>query len=723
MPGQLMDIGAAAYERRCAGRDVVVFCRGLAVASFRQGDSIGRDVAIATLVRVGAGLRTDTIADLCDASHGGVCEVRRRLAEGGLDRVLERARLGAPRKVVGDKEARLREMHAARASTREIAESLGISKSLVATEIKRLKLAPPAEQQSLLPSPEPSLAAAATNDPMEVPSDVDGIEATVEVLEASVDAGPCSEELVAGAALASGPDEHSCRYAGTLLICAAASAIGVLSALDAARVVRPAEAVYDARQIVVALLAAWGAGHASLESMHDRDARALGAILGLERSPSVRTLHRALAQMSMRHDPIELGASLMRGVLAARLPEQLWFGVDGHFKAYSGKEPIDKGWDSKRRLATKGLSDVFITDAHGFTWSTHAIPAGSGLAQHLGESAHALRSILGCERPIVLAFDRGGFDFDVLDALDRDGFYYVSYIPATVTLPDLVTVAPAEEGVGEIAWVHGRLHHRARLIAERDGKAIIPMVTNLPTLVDAVMLVQQLRTLRGAQENSFKAARSFAHLDRLVDRGGATHAPDDRLVPNPTRAALKNDKQKVAAHLAELASETPSSGARSQKEINHDRFWTEVSAHRIDRSLRAADAKVPRVTIEPDALRAHLKTRHRLLLQPLKLAADNARRWLIGTLGTALAPTDKPHDASAIARTLLALLRAPGSLRFEDHQVTVTLLLPLPPTPHARLAAALVALDHHTLLFTDGRRRLRFRLAPRPTRRDIPRQA
>jgi hypothetical protein len=735
-----MDVGAPIFERRCAGRDVVVFCRGLAVASFRQGDSIGRDVAIATLLRVGAGLKTDTIAELCDGSHGGVCEVRRRLAAGGLDRVLERARLGAPRKVVGAKEARLREMHAARASTREIAESLGISKSLVATEIKRMNLLPPAQQQSLLPSAEPSAVAGAAEDHVEASLDVgllvapaessaeraeveevDTVEAAVEALEASVDAGACSEQLVAGAALASGPDEHACRYAGTLLLCAAASVLGVFSALDAACVVRPAEAVYDARQIVVALLAAWGAGYASLEAMHERDARALGAILGLERSPSVRTLHRAIAQMSTRCDPLALGAALMRGVLAARLPEQLWFGVDGHFKAYSGKEPIDKGWDSKRRLASKGLADVLITDAHGFTWSTHPVPAGSGLAQHLEQSAHALRRLLGSERPIVVTFDRGGFDFEVLDALDRDSFYYVGYVPATVTLPDLGTVAPADDGVGEIAWCHGRLHHRARLIAERDGKSIIPMVTNLPTLVDAAFVAHELRVHRGAQENSFKAARSFAHIDRLVDRGGATRTPDDRLIPNPARAALKKEQHQVAARIAELVGETPSSGGRSRKEINDDRFWAEVSAHHIENALRAAPAKVSRVNVEPDAERAHLKTRHRLLLQPLKLAADNTRRWLIGTLGTALAPTDNPYDAAAVARTLLALLHAPGSLRFEDHQITVTLQMPLPPTPHARLAAALEALDAHTLPFTDGCRLLRFRLAPRPSRRDIPR--
>ena len=90
----LIDIAGPIFERRSAGQDLVLFCRGLAVASYRQGDSIGRDVSIATLLRVGCGLKTDTIAELCDGSHGGVCEVRRRLAEGGYAAVVERARQG-----------------------------------------------------------------------------------------------------------------------------------------------------------------------------------------------------------------------------------------------------------------------------------------------------------------------------------------------------------------------------------------------------------------------------------------------------------------------------------------------------------------------------------------------------------------------------------------------------------------------------------------------------
>jgi hypothetical protein len=752
--GQLVDIAEPIFERRDVGQDVVLFCRGLPVASFRQGDAIGRDVAIATLIRVGHGLKTDTIAELCGASHGWVCHVRQRLAEGGVGRVVERARRGPERALVGAKVERLREMHADGGSVREIATALGIAKSVIGREIKRLKLPqrgwrmkqgalpmasgaapvvvasetvdhaevqPDDEQPTEAPSSAPELSSTPSPEiEMAAETAIDLVEAAVEALDASDEAQPDGVELVAGARLASGPAEHPCRYAGTLLLCAAAAALGLFSALDAAHVVRPAEAVYDAHQVSAALLAAWGAGYGSLEAMHERDARALGVILGLERSPSVRTLHRAIVQMSARSDVIELGAALIRGVLSVRLPERFWFGLDGHFKAYSGEEPIDKGWDSKRRLASKGIADVVITDARGFTWASCPVAVGSSLSQHVEATSHTLRRVLGSERPLVVSLDRGGFDFDVLDALDRDGFYYVGYVPASVTLPDLATIAPIKDGVGEVDWSHGRLHHRARLVVERDGTSLIPVATNLPTLVDPAFVVQELRVHRGAQENSFKAARSFAHIDRLVDRGDASHTPDDRPIPNPARAALKEEQHRVAARLAELADETPSSTGRSRKDINEDRFWTAVESAHIERALHTTPAKVPRVTIEPDAQRAQLKTRHRLLLQPLKFAADNARRWLLGTLGNALAPSDKLYDLETNARTLLALLRAPGTVRFDDELVTVTIDLPLPPTPHARLSAALVALDAHTLLFADGRRRVRFRLAPRPTRAGIP---
>src|SRR5262245_60051373 len=488
-------------RRKDVGDDVVLFCRGLPVLSFRRGDALGRDVVIASLVRLGHGLTTDVIADLCGVSHGWVCEIRARDKAGGIEAIVARAQPGPPRLLVGRKEEKLREMHGAGAVPRKIGEKLGVSTSLVNKEIKRLGLPrrgwavaqgsfpgvgarcgtrgatraarrPPSErtpeqamgteQVARSDGPEDLVLGKETSDPdsnvdVEEPAGEEGPtmqasaqnagDAEVETILSAredVDNGDKhkSAELMAGARLGSGAMEHLCRYAGTLLLCAAAAMIGVSCAIDAANVVRPATSVYDSHQVLLALMAAWGAGYGSLEAMHERDTRALGVVLGLERSPSVRTLHRAITQMSAVFDPIALDASLMRGVLLARMPERLWFGADGHFKVYSGQAPIDKGWDSKRRIASKGIADVMITDEQGWTWQVSPVAAGDPLSKHLLARARTLRGVVGNTCPIVISFDRGGFDFDVLNALDLDGFGYAGYVPASVSFPDLSTIAP-----------------------------------------------------------------------------------------------------------------------------------------------------------------------------------------------------------------------------------------------------------------------------------------
>src|SRR5262249_50149813 len=269
-------------------------------------------------------------------------------------------------------------------------------------------------------------------------------------------------------------------------------------------------------------------------------------------------------------------------------------------------------------------------------------------------------------------------------------------------------------------WGHGRLRHRARLIVERDGDALIPMVSNLPTLVNAPEVVDGLHGERGVQENSFKAGRAFAHIDRLVDRGGASLAPDDRAVPNPARVPLKAKLQEVETQLAVLKDERFHRGGRSHAQIDEERSRVEVQRNELRSQLRTTPAEVPRVTLDPSAERATLKTRNRLLLQPLKFAAENARRWLLAVFGSSPAPTDHAYDQSALPRTLLALLNAPGTVRFEKDLVRVTLDFPLPPTSHQRIAEALEALDHQCLHFTDAYRRIVFRLAPRPTRESLP---
>lgn len=258
-------------------------------------------------------------------------------------------------------------------------------------------------------------------------------------------------------------------------------------------------------------------------------------------------------------EPIALRSALLRGLIAAfgRLPSV--FGIDGHFKAYSGKEPIDKGYNTKRRLVERGVADVLVHDEDGRIWLGLEVGAGESLHEHIGSSANQLRTELGEDEQIVMAFDRGGFSFEVLESLNRDGFGYVAWVPSSVSLPELSSIAPADDGVGEQQWQHSRLSegHPARLLVQRDGKALLPVVTNLSDEVSAPDAIEMLRRVRGIQENDIKAARSFAHIDHLVDRGSARRAPDDRQVDNPVHQDLSRRHRKTRDTLKELERRSP----------------------------------------------------------------------------------------------------------------------------------------------------------------------
>jgi len=693
---------------------------GRAVLAYSESEPVARDFVILTLLE--AGLKGKSVAKLCAMSEAHVTGVRQRAAAGGVEALAERGRPGRSKKLTGRKLGKLRKLNAQGVSMSAIGRALGVHHSTVSRALSELGIerGAPQESETLAgvggaPGTDvaASLAASAASEP-------------AESSPTSPAAAKPQEELQPGAELPTGPTEQPSRYAGTVLLAAAMAKLGVAEALEAANARRRDKAVYDAQQMVVALACAWVAGFESLESMHERDARGLGVVLGLERSPSVRTAHRAIGELVKRFDPIALGTALMRGLRRAGREQPLLFGIDGHFKEYSGAAPIDKGWNAHKRMATKGLAVVLTHDVRGMTWMSQLVAAGDALSQHVLTAARTLRKVRIDGSPIVMGFDRGGFCFETLNALAEEGFGYLAWVPGSTRMPPLAEVAPREDGVGATAWEHERLGHRARLVVQRDGEALLPAATNLSEEFEPAEVLRLLRLVRGWNENAIKAARASTHIDRLTDRGVEREQPDDRLVPHPARRELRADKKRVDERLRDLDEQERVAGKRTRG-IGEQRFVAELEEALLADKLRQTPAKVRRFELEPDAKRAWLRTKNRSLLLPLKLAADNARRWLLVTLGAALAPTDHPYDATAMPRTLMALLRAPGTVRFASDRVVVTLELPLPPTAHARLDQALRALDDEALPFPDKRggdgataRQVVFRLAARSTRTNLP---
>ena len=626
--------------RRIELGDFIYITRGsLMCLAFRRDDPGSRNVVIATLLE--AKLKGRVVAKLMGVSPAQVTKVKKAVARGGLRAAADVRKGGRPRALGAEGVEEVRALRARGATQLEIAKRVGVSRTTVSAALQGMPAGEPGRTGS--------------KSPLKVPEahSVDNASEWVDD-----DDGP--NELLPCEPLPPGPAEHPSQYAGTVLLCAAVQLLGVPRALAMAGAKRGLRWGYTGLEVMYALICGWAAGHRSLESMHERDARGLGVILGLERSPCVRTLHRAIQQMTESLRPMVLGAALLRGAAPAIEPSVV-YGIDGHFKKYTGKERIDKGWDSKCRIVNKGLQDVYVTDEHGCVVYRTPVIASDRLSLHVLEVARKLRAGQDEQEHIVVAFDRGGFAFDVLNQLDAEGFGYITYVLAKVKTPELSGVAPSEDGIGEVAWTHDSLSHAARLLVRRDGAHLIPMVTNLVD-VDAAVVVERLRSARAMQENGFKAARAFMAIDALNDRGGATRAPDDRLVPNPERAVVRAQKVEIRERIDALAEERPVRGKRKPSEIAADVLLAELEKVNVDKQLASIPTKVPTHSLDPEAERAWLRVRNRALLLPLKLAADNARRLLLGLLGAALSPSDAVCDESSRTRTLLALIRAPGTL-------------------------------------------------------------
>lgn len=719
------------------------------------------------------GLKGKTLARVAFCGEAHVSRTLARYERGGVAALLQRDRRGPKPKMTASLRKRAAALRAQGHDLRTIAAKIGLGLSTVGREFKGVgarKAVQPelptvadatrtalgeamptpvaTDQVPVEPAPREDEGDAPDTSQGEgsaeqEPTEVVGACAEGELVEDADDAeegeptagaeeADEGEPLRPGEPLAPSGEPHPCRYAGTMLAVGALLSLGLERAMRRATVVRPERAVYTATQAMIALSAAWAGGFVSLEAMHERDARSLGVVLGVERSPSVRTLWRAIAQMTESYDPVQWWAGWMVTMAQTCAPAVPIWGIDGHFKAYAGEAPIDKGYNTKRRIAERGVATVRVMDLRGMTWSDLPVRAGDGLREHVLTAAHALRAAEetaqasrpaaapSVPRPIVLAFDRGGFQFDVLNGLASQNDWYLTWVPSSVKLPDLAAIAPTSDGVGEQTWAHPSLTHVARLLVQRDGLTLVPAATNLPPWIDTAQALRFLRAARGMEENGIKAARAFVPIDHLDDRGALHHRPDDRPAHNPARKEQESLVRLLERAEKSLRREQPVPHERTRADIKMDLLVNEVHQQVARAELKTQPKRVPRVQLDPGAQRAELDQRNRQLLLPLKNATENARRWLLSTLGEGLSPSAHDWDQDTRSRTLDALLKATGTVRFRAQEIEVTVELPLPPTPHARLTAALVALDASQLRVSDGRS-LRFRLAPRPTRDDIAR--
>ncbi len=410
----------------------------------------------------------------------------------------------------------------------------------------------------------------------------------------------------------------------------------------------------------------------SIEDFKNARRQDMGALIGEETGPTVLSLRGKIKALAESVDPVAVSRDLFRRYLAI---EPAWEGlyyIDGHFCPYYGKQPTPRGWDSKRRLAVKGHTDVYVHDAEGRALFFFSQPLNDSLGRAIPGAVEEIRRAHG-PGPFTLVFDRGGYSGDAFRYLEAQGIGFITYLkgrtarrrypqrlfqPGWFSFEDQRHVYKLFEKKTRVARV-GTI--RTVLFLGDDGQQI-PVLTNLTPRVKAAKVVHSLR-LRWRQENNFKYLSDHYAIDQIVQYG-ADQETQDRLIPNPRRKALKDEvralTQQIQALEAQLGralndnDESQRPTARGLK-IAHGRLRREI-AHkrqaltRLENRLRGTPGQISAEQV--DKTRSLLREDRRLVINALKIAACNAERLLVRRFDETY---EQPKDAFSVFRGLLHL--------------------------------------------------------------------
>lgn len=309
------------------------------------------------------------------------------------------------------------------------------------------------------------------------------------------------------------------------------------------------------------------------ENLKEQPPAELGLLLGLDRSPEVKTLRRRMAEMAERN----LGMELMRAMAKRRLeeqPERIGFlYLDGHVREYHGKGSLAKGHISRTGRAAKAATDTWANDASGDPLFLVTSELNEGLTQVLEQAAMEVRGLIGPRRRFTMVFDRGGWDREVFarllaqevdiltyrkgrcQALPTDSFQTMTEVidgkKRTFTLHDMsilvgkFKVPTGEDGAESTQplWLR-----QVTMLCE-DGHQI-QVMTSRQDLSAVEVLYRMFNRWR--QENFFKYMRQEYAIDALADyRLESVDQARDR--PNPERRAIEKEITRARREFDQLS--------------------------------------------------------------------------------------------------------------------------------------------------------------------------
>lgn len=762
----------------------VIFLAGQPVMEFHRADTAGRDLVMVQLCEHG-GLTEGQVARALAVSRPTVSRAKRKYGEGGVGALLpgKRGPTG-PTKIKAYKNRLMISLAQQGIRKTEIAARLGVNESAVRKALRRLGLEELALRQAKLaleegvdggesetaavgqespelpPTANPAACPAAmsqggdTQDGVveapgergETPGEAaaGGEQKAVEVelpVATSLDTDPENRSLDRALARAGLLDDaaplfgtrRNVRSAGLLLAVPILVAHGVFA--DAVKIFgRLGPAFYGIRNVVASLLLMFLARINRPEHLKEHSPQALGAVLGLDRAPEMKTVRRKIRRLSGVHKSLEFMRQLTARHLARREGSKLWLCVDGHVSVYSGKRKLPKHYVTRLRLALPSVLDYWVNDERGDPVMVVTGVPKKGVTQEVPRVIAELRQH-GEQRPVTVIFDREGWSpemFALLDAMEAVCFLTYRKAKAHEALPRLPVGAFASHQ-GEVdghavayeladhgVYIdHGSGSQRKRLrlrqiTRRRDTGDQTHIVTNDRTS-SALVLAHRMFG-RWSQENFFKYMDQEMDFDGLLSYA-MDDADGDRAVPNPARRKLAQRIHAVKHRLQELTRAYGDRALENQERRHPTMRGFKIANGVLGQTIREVREELDRVQHRFDSLPAKVPVRETLNGKaPQQVRVETRRliscfRIAVFRAESALRELLRPHYRQwrQDGRTIIqSMLQSSGDL--EVHPGELRVLLTPQSAPHRTKALAILCqeLNAFGTRFPGSDLRLRF---------------
>jgi len=453
----------------------------------------------------------------------------------------------------------------------------------------------------------------------------------------------------------------------------------------------------------------------------------IGRLMGLDRTPEVKTLRRKLARLAQEGKAESSGKKLAQRRVAKRGAMMGFLYVDGHVRVYHGCRRLSSAFVARMRLALPATTDYWVNDRKGDPVFVVTADVNAGMVTMLPVILREIRGLVG-KRRVTVVFDRGGWSPKLFREMIDNGFDILTYRKGKwrqIARSRFTTQSKRIEG-RKISYelndkpirLLGRKLRLRQVTRLREGKHQTAVVTSrwdLSTVEVAYRMFERWR-----QENFFKYQREEYAIDALVDYAAEAEDPE-RLVPNPQRRKVEKQLAKARTELRKLEA---MHGKQAQRRRHPDRLSGRVAKmtkselkaqlhqaqRRVERLLARRDRLPKRIAVnalEGDPL-VRLSRERKHLTNCIKMVAYQAESDLLALV--------RPHYARADqeGRTLVvSALQNPADVEVDETKKELrVMVLPLSSAHRTQAIAAMCReLDSMNVCFPGSNLRMRFGIA------------